>query len=304
MPYVATIGKFDGLHRGHQYLIDLVKQRAAERSARSAAITFDPHPLLVLRPGHPFRQLTCLSDKIRMIGTTGVDLLLIITFSSQVAAQSPAEFMGTLTHHLNLIGLVEGEDFALGKGRSGTPAVLAELGKTLGYTVETVPRLRDGDEVISSQAIMEHLAQGDVRAAGRLLGRPATLSGSVVTGARRGRTIGFPTANIAVEASVALPANGVYAAVVATPELDRPYQAMVNIGVRPTFDGGARTVEAHLLNFEGDLYGTMLTLYLIDRLRDEQRFAGVAELVDQLGRDRSATRALLADHPSLALAPK
>jgi riboflavin kinase/FMN adenylyltransferase len=294
-PYVATIGKFDGMHLGHQYLISLTKQKAAELGARSMVITFDPHPLLVLRPGLPFQQLTCLSDKIKMIGALGVDLLLIITFTPQVVAQSPLEFMESLTRHINLRMLVEGEDFALGKGRAGTPAVLAEIGAHLGYEVETVTRLRVGRDEVSSNTIRHYLDQGDVAAAARLLGRAPSASGPVVEGAKRGRLIGVPTANLLVEEALALPANGVYAAVVTTPELAQPYRAMVNIGTRPTFDDGKRTVEAHLLGFEGDLYGMMLTAHFVARLRAEQRFDGVEALVAQLQRDRVATEHLLTD---------
>jgi riboflavin kinase / FMN adenylyltransferase len=294
-PYVATIGNFDGLHRGHQHLIDTVKRRAADLGARSAVITFDPHPLLVLRPDLPFTQLICLSDKIRLLGTLGLDLLLIVTFTPQVAGQTAAEFMATLTRHLNLRLLIEGHDFALGRGRGGTPAVLAELGRELGYTVEVIDRIQDDGEEISSNAIRRALAAGDVAAATRLLGRPPAASGPVVEGARRGRQIGYPTANLAVADGLILPANGVYAAVVTSRELDRPYRAMVNIGTRPTFDDGPRRVEAHLLAFDGDLYGRTLTLHFIDHLRAEQRFDGVAALTAQLARDAAATRARLTD---------
>jgi riboflavin kinase/FMN adenylyltransferase len=300
-PYVATIGKFDGVHRGHRYLIETTRQRAAELGARSAVITFDPHPLLVLRPEQSFRQLTCLSDRVRLIGEMGVDLLLIITFTRQVAGQTPAEFMTTLTRRLRLRRLIEGEDFALGKGRSGTPAVLAELGRRLDYTVEVLPRLEFDGEVISSRRIIDQLGIGDVAAAGRLLGRPPVASGPVVEGARRGRTIGFPTANLAIEEGLVLPANGVYAAFVSSPELGQTHPAMVNIGVRPTFDGGPRSVEAHLLDFDGDLYGKMLNLHFLARLRDERRFDGVTALIAQLERDRTATRQALTTASALML---
>ena len=294
-PYVATIGKFDGLHRGHRRLIDLTKQRAAELGAKSAVITFDPHPLLVLRPGRPFTQLVCFSDRVKLIAGLDVDLLLVITFTPQIAALSPEAFMTLLLGHLNLKLLMEGEDFALGKGRAGTPAVLAEIGQRLGYGVETIARIQVDGEEVSSDAIRRHLDVGDVAAAGKLLGRAPAASGPVVEGAKRGRTIGFPTANIAVPEGLALPANGVYAAVATSPELPRAYRAMVNIGTRPTFDGGPRTVEAHVLDFDGNLYGVLLTLHFVDRLRDEQRFDGVAALVAQLERDRAATEARLPD---------
>jgi riboflavin kinase/FMN adenylyltransferase len=301
-PYVATIGKFDGLHRGHQHLIDLTKRRAAEIGARSAVITFDPHPLMVLRPGQSFTQLVCFSDRVKLIAGLDVDLLLVITFTPQVAALSPEEFMTLLLSHVNLKRLVEGEDFALGKGRAGTPAVLTEIGRRLGYEVETIPRLQLEGEVVSSEAVRRHLDAGDVAAAGRLLGRAPAASGPVVEGAKRGRAIGFPTANIAVPDGLALPANGVYAAVATSPELPRAYRAMVNIGTRPTFDDGARTVEGHLLDFDGNLYGVLLTLHFVDRLRAEQRFDGVGALVAQLARDRAATEARLPDELVSAVA--
>jgi riboflavin kinase/FMN adenylyltransferase len=178
-------------------------------------------------------------------------------------------------------------DFAL--GNDGTPAVLAEIGTRLGYRVETISRLWVDGEEVSSNAIGRRLAEGNVARAGQLLGRPPAASGPVVEGAKRGRLIGVPTANLAPPGDLLLPANGVYAAVATCPELPRPYPAMVNIGTRPTFDNGARTVEAHLLDFDGDLYGMLLTLHFIDWLRAEQRFDGVPALVAQLQRDRAAT---------------
>ena len=295
VPYVATIGKFDGVHLGHRFLIDRVKQRAAELGARSAVITFDPHPLLVLRPGQPFAQLTCLSDKIKLIAGLDVDLLLIITFTPQLAAQTPEEFMTNLMGHLRLRRLIEGEDFALGKGRTGTPAVLKEIGERLGYEVEIVPRRHvDGVEV-SSKTIRRLLDEGDVAGAARLLGRAPTVSGPVVEGARRGRQLGWPTANLSVDEGLLMPADGIYAGVATSPELPRPHGAMIYIGTRPTFDNGARTVEAHLLDFDGDLYGTLLTLHFSARLRDDRRFDDAAALVAQLERDRAATRQVMTD---------
>jgi riboflavin kinase/FMN adenylyltransferase len=303
IPSVATIGKFDGVHQGHRFLINRVKQRAAELGAQSVVITFDPHPLMVLRPDQPYPQLTCLSDKIRLIGALDVNLLLILPFTPQLAAQTPEQFMASLTDHLNLRLLVEGEDFALGRGRAGTPEVLREIGQRLGYEVEILARVQvDGIEVRSS-TIRQLLADGNVAAVAPLLGRAPTASGPVVEGARRGRQIGWPTANIAVDEGLALPANGVYAAVATSPELPRPYRAMVNIGTRPTFDNGQRTVEAHLLDFDGDLYGMQLTLHFIARLRDEQRFDGIAALVAQLERDRLAAREHLTDAALVRYAP-
>ncbi|MCC6628138.1 MAG: bifunctional riboflavin kinase/FAD synthetase [Chloroflexi bacterium] len=292
-PIVATIGNFDGVHRGHQHLIALAQQRAAARGARAAVITFDPHPLLVLRPDQPFTQLVCFSDKVKLLGRLGVDLLVVVTFTPHVASQTAEEFMATLRRRLNLVLLVEGDDFALGRGRAGTMPVLAEIGTRLGYQVEPIPRITDDGEEISSAAIRRHLAAGEVDQAGLLLGRASVASGPVVEGARRGRTIGFPTANLAVPEGLALPANGVYAAVATSPELSQPERAMVNIGTRPTFDHGARTVEAHLLDYDGDLYGMLLTLHFVSWLRTEQRFDGVAGLVAQLERDRVATEAAL-----------
>lgn len=302
-PYVAAIGKFDGMHLGHRFLIERVKARAAERGASSALITFDPPPLLVLRPGEPHMQLTCLSDKIKLIGGLGVDLLLIITFTPQLAAQTPDEFMQHLTRRLRLTLLVEGEDFALGKGRTGTPAVLGEIGRRLGYAVETVPRLRVGADEVSSQAIRQRLDGGDVAGAARLLGRAPTVSGPVVEGAKRGRPLGWPTANLSIDEGLTIPADGIYAGVATSPELPRPRGAMIYIGTRPTFDNGARAVEAHLLDFDGDLYGTLLTLHFVERVRDDQRFEDGASLVAQLERDREATRGLLTDEIVGAYAP-
>ena len=289
-PVVATIGNFDGVHTGHQYLIGLVKARAAALGARGVVITFDPHPRMVLRPDQPFAQLTCLSDKIKLIGALGVDQLIILAFTPQMAAQTPDEFMERLTEHLRLRHLIEGADFALGRARAGNPAVLSKIGERLGYTVEVVERVATDGQEVSSDAIRQYLNAGDVAAAARLLGHWPSATGSVVEGHKRGRTIGFPTANLAVSQGQLLPANGVYAAVASSVELPHAYRAMVNIGTRPTFGAGERSIEAHLLDFNGDLYGMSLTLRFVAHLRAERKFDGIEALAAQLQRDQAATR--------------
>jgi len=290
---VATIGAFDGVHLGHQFLIRNLVASAKETGRLAMVVTFHPHPVAVLRPDLPIRYLTTPGEKAVLMEQLSLDILAILPFDAQMARMSAAEFTGALVRHLRLRELWVGPDFALGRNREGDIATLRALGADLGFAVRAVePFLLDG-EVVSSTRIRALLAQGDVRGATRLLGRYPTVAGEVVPGARRGRALGYPTANLEVRQERAVPADGVYA-VFAVLGTER-YPGVANIGVRPSFDNGARTVETFILDFDQDIYGCDLVVEFVERLRPEQRFPNIADLVRQIGQDVEVARRILDD---------
>ncbi len=296
-PTIMTIGAFDGIHLGHKHLIGSVVSRAQALGVQSAVLTFDPHPDLVVRPDRQRLYLTSLEERIELIEALDVDVLLVLPFTQAVMNQTAQTFMDHVCGALALRELWIGWDFALGRKREGDLARLREIGQHHDYMVHPVePFLLDGQPVSSSR-IRAALSEGNLEAANRLLDRPFGLRGPVVQGDQRGRTIGFPTANIAVDELHVVPANGVY---VCRAQVDgETYGAVTNIGVRPTFDGTRRTVEAYLLDFVGDIYGETLRLEFLHHLRGEKKFSGIAELVAQISRDTAAAREWLAEHAEL-----
>jgi riboflavin kinase/FMN adenylyltransferase len=293
LPTILTIGVFDGVHRGHQHLLNLVARRARDLGCQSAALTFDPHPDLVIRPDTGRLYLTSLDERVDQINALGLDLLIVLPFTRETMAQSAAEFMRRLCGAVALRELWAGPDLAVGHKREGTLLRLSELGHTFGYTVHPVePYHQQGDQVRSTRIRMA-LDAGAVDVAEELLGRPFELHGVVVEGDKRGRTIGFPTANLAVDQHHLLPSNGVY---VCSVELNgQRYGAVTNIGVRPTFDGIARRVEVYILDFNDEIYGETVRLSFLQRLRGEQKFDGIAALVGQITKDVTAARAFLSN---------
>ena len=295
MNAVVTIGNFDGVHRGHAALVGRAVDAARERGARAVALTFDPHPAAVLRPEAVPPALQSLADRVAALEALGCDAVEVIPFDSDLAARTAEEFVADLlVDRLAAVHVVVGENFRFGHGAAGDVGLLRDLGATHGFGVEVVGLVDAGDGPVSSSAIRALLAAGDVEAVTRALGRPHRLAGEVVAGEGRGRTIGVPTANVAVPAGRALPGDGVYACWARVDDAD-PVPAVTNVGWRPTFDGTARTVEAHLL-VEGapDLYGRTLALDLVARIRGEERFDDVSGLVARIGRDVEAARDLLA----------
>jgi riboflavin kinase/FMN adenylyltransferase len=288
---VVTIGSFDGVHRGHQSLIAGVRESALKANRAAVVMTFFPHPSVVLGRAQPF-YLTSPEEKMVQINQTGADLLIEWPFTTETARMRAAEFVAQLVAQLHMRELWIGHDFALGYQREGNAEFLTRLGETRGFTVKTVEPITHGDEVISSSGIRAALKQGDVAHAAQLLGRWFRLSGRVVPGDGRGRTIGIPTANLDVWPEHAVPANGVYACRAWIGHL--PHAAAVNIGTRPTVtDETRRTIEAHVLDFDKDLYGINVTLDFVAFLRGEQKFNGVSELVAQINRDVARTRDLV-----------
>jgi riboflavin kinase/FMN adenylyltransferase len=290
---VVTIGSFDGVHRGHRTLIDRVRTSATNARRASIVVTFFPHPSVVLGHAEPF-YLTSPEEKLVQINQTGVDLLIELPFTRETSLIRASEFVDQLITQLRLRELWIGHDFALGYKREGNAEFLARLGHERGFTVHAVDPLTNDDEIISSSAIRSALREGDIAHANKQLGRPFRLSGRVVKGDGRGKTIGVLTANLDVWPEHAVPANGVYACRAWVGHI--PHRAAVNIGTRPTVTNEtARTIEAHLLDFDKDLYGLNLALDFFERLRGEQKFSGIEALVTQIRSDIQRTHELLAD---------
>ncbi len=300
---VLTTGAFDGVHRGHQTVIGEVIERATARGVASAVVTFDVHPATVVRPESAPKLLTRLPRKLEMLESLGVDVVYVIEFDTDRAATTAAEFVtDVFVERLGAKEILVGSDFNFGKGREGTVAFLEEQGVSHGFDVEgleLIRRTETATEPVSSTAIRRALVGGDVEGAATMLGRPFEMWGEVVQGDQRGRTIGFPTANVPLPDDLARPANGVYACRYVQPD-GTEHAAAVNVGVRPTFYDNAETavLEAHLLDFpsegqSGDLYGQEAKVQFLHFLRSERRFNGIDELKDQLDKDIAETRRLL-----------
>jgi riboflavin kinase/FMN adenylyltransferase len=285
---VVTIGVFDGVHRGHQKILDTALGVAAGRPV--AVVTFDPHPRAVLGPAKRHRLLSPLPERLMLLAQWPVAAVGVLRFDQTIARQSYRDFVRqTLVEGMGAQVLVLGYNVRLGHQREGTPERLAALGQELGFAVELVAAVEVDGEVVSSTSIRHRLDGGDVEGAARLLGRPYALLGTVVRGQGRGRTLGLPTANLEVSPEKLVPSHGVYA--VRTRFGDRVVSGALNIGTVPTFqDEGRRSVEVHLLDWEGDLYGSHLRLEFLSRLRDEQRFPDAAALLAAVRADLAEVR--------------
>ncbi|HSJ29381.1 MAG TPA: bifunctional riboflavin kinase/FAD synthetase [Acidimicrobiia bacterium] len=291
----VAIGVFDGVHLGHQRVVRDLATTASGRGLVTAALTFDPHPLEFLAPERAPQMLTTVEQRAAMLGECGVEILGVLPFL-EIRDLDPHTFVTEiLVLRLRAAVVAVGENFRFGRDRGGDAVLLRSMGDELGFTVEIVEMVDDAGEggSISSTRIRDLLHSGDVQGAARLLGRPFALIGPVIHGDARGRTIGFPTANLHVPDRMVVPADGVYAAWVEWNGVK--YPGVVNIGVRPTFGVSQRTIEAHVIGFDADLYGESLTLHFVDRIRAERRFDGIDALVAQIGRDRDQASVLLAE---------
>jgi riboflavin kinase/FMN adenylyltransferase len=290
---LLTIGVFDGVHAGHRYLLERLQQRAAERKLLSGVVTFNPHPQSVLHPHSQLPWLTNLEDRIQTLRELGVDIVTVLTFTPKVAQLSARDFMSLLMQHLKMQGIMVGPDFALGRGGEGNINLLRTLGHEMEFSVEALRPYTINGEVVSSTLIRQALAQGDMRRIQTLMGRYFYLRGKVITSDKRGRVLGFPTANLDIKPQQALPSNGIYATI--TQVDGKQFPSATNIGIRPTFGEGQKTVETHLLNYEGDLYDREIQVEFVQKLRDEQRFASVKDLKTQIAEDIRGAGVILAE---------
>ncbi len=285
-----AIGTFDGVHRGHRALFARVREVAREARFRPAALTFTNHPLTVLSPGAAPGLLTPYPLKRRLLAAEGLALLVALEFTPALAETEAEDFVRKiLLDRLGAAAILVGFDFALGRGRAGTPAVLESLGRAWGFEVEVIPPVLADGQPIKSSAIRALLAAGQAREAGRLLGRPYGFEGRPQPGVGRGRQLGYPTAN--VEVTGLLVPDGVYAGWVEAE--GRLHDAAINVGTAPTFGGSGRRVEAHLLDYRGDLYGLDVTVWFLERLREERRFPDAEALRAQIGTDVATARGFL-----------
>jgi riboflavin kinase/FMN adenylyltransferase len=292
---VVTIGAYDGVHLGHRALIERVRSMAATLGCKSAVVTFDRHPATVVRPESAPKLLTDLDQKLELLAETGVDTTLVVRFDQARSQESAADFVReVLVGCLGAKAVVVGHDFHFGHGRQGNVPMLQEMGAEVGFDVLGISLVGDV-KPISSTRIRGLLNEGDVAGAAELLGRLHEVRGAVDRGDARGRDLGFPTANVAVPADILLPADGIYAGWYLRPEGDR-CAAAISVGRRPTFYDDAKTslLEAHLLDFDGDLYGERARVQFAVRLRGELRFERVDDLIAQIGADVAATRQVLA----------
>ncbi len=288
---VVTLGNFDGIHLGHQKILGSVVRRARALGAPALVYTFDPHPLKVVSPSSCPPLILSMEDKKALMEEAGVDYLVLARFTEDLAATAPGDFARRVIGGLlRAREVIVGENFSFGKGRSGTVARLGELGRDLGFTVKAVPPCMRGGKVVSSSRIRALITGGEVKKAASLLGRPFSVRGRVVRGEAIGRELGFPTANIEPTGEL-IPASGVYAAIAVLGNMRQ--RGVVNIGTRPTFKGRQRTIEVHILDFSGDIYGREVTLMFMKRLREERTFPGRHALVRQMERDLALAKRIL-----------
>lgn len=297
-PSVVAIGKFDGVHAGHRAVIERLKADAAASGARAVAVTFDRNPLALLRPEICPENVVSVERKLDLLGELGLDATLVLTFDRELASRAPVEFVeNILVEALHVSTVLVGRDFRFGRGGAGNPELLRELGPKYGFTLDVVEDVYvDGSERrVSSSWIRELLTEGDVKTAAVVLGRPVDVRGEVVHGLKRGRELGFPTANLSASVDSLVPADGVYAGRLVDHDTGIRYPAAVSVGTNPTFDDVlVRQVEAHVLDEDSlDLYGHDVTVEFTERLRGMVAFDGIESLMAQMSADVVAARALL-----------
>lgn len=297
-PGILALGTFDGVHRGHQVLLGDVVRRAAERGIPGAVLTFDPHPLQVIAPPPEPFLLTTLQERLDLFARLGLSVAYVIPFDDALRQLRADDWVDRLQAGIGMAEVVCGANYTFGRDRGGNVERLRSMAAARGFSVQIAPQVHVGGTLVSSTLIRRLLRGGDVQEAGRFLGRWYPLDGIVRRGDARGRTLGFPTANLDVPGEKLIPAAGIYAAFASTEA--GTHHAAVSIGTRPTFGPGALTVEAHLLDFSDDLYGRTLRLRFVQRLRDEIAFTSEGALVRQMGEDVAETRRLL----PRALAPE
>ena len=303
-PTVVTVGNFDGIHSGQLLVLERVRERADAIGATAVVVTFEPHPLVVLRPQRHPQRITTPEQKQELIRLLGMDLMAIIDFTPEFSTTPATWFVEDLLHRrLGAAEIYIGSDFAFGHERGGNLDLLRSMAGRLGFQVEGIPELNSDGSAISSTRIRQAVREGEVSRAAQMLGRPFAITGVVVRGEGKGRVHGWPTLNVQTDHEL-LPADGVYAAQVWLPEQSQTLGAVTNVGRRPTFpNGGQRVVEAHLFDFDGDLYGERVELGFVKRLRGERRFPSVENLTSQIGEDAQLAREYLARKDCSTLVP-
>lgn len=292
-PTVVTVGTFDGVHRGHVEVLRVVADAAAERSARSVIVTFDPHPLRIVRPDVAPQLLTTPAEKIEILAQLPIDRVAFLHFTPRLAAYEPREFVEEfLLRRLAMHHLVIGYDHGFGKGRSGDANALRAIAGELGFSLQVVEPVESEGARVSSSGIRALLQDGDVVAAAGALGRPYSLTGTVVRGEGQGRKLGFPTANLGLDhPDKLLPHEGIYAVRAAL--RDRIVEGVLHLGPRPTFAGLASSIELHLFDFDADIYGLRVRVDFVDHVREIARFDSVDALVEAMEHDCARARELL-----------
>ncbi len=280
---LLTIGVFDGVHLGHKYLISQLMKQAKQQNLLSGVVTFRQHPLEILSPQTRLLYLTTVTEKVNLLKNEGVDAVVPLSFTRELAELSARQFASLLKKYLRMRGLVIGPDFALGRNREGSADTLHTLGQDMGFSTTVIAPAMVNGEMVSSTAIRDALADGDMKKVSRLMGRYFSLQEKVATGTGRGSGLGFPTANLDIDSKQALPTDGVYATWVHIG--DKTYPSMTNIGLRPTFASNERTVETYILNYHDNLYGHEIKIDFVERLRGEKRFDTVEELKKQIAED-------------------
>lgn len=285
----VAIGNFDGVHRGHQSMIAVLVGRARDAGVPAVVLTFDPHPIHLLRPGQAPPSLSTVERKAGLLGKAGVDYVIAYPTDQQLLNLEPERFFQDIVRaHLDARGLVEGPNFFFGKNRAGDVQTLERLCQSAGLTLDVVPPFALGEQLVSSSAIRSLISQGRLAQAREMLGHPYRLQGTVVQGESRGRLLGFPTANLEGVKTL-VPAEGVYAGAVTL--ADQGHPAAINVGSNPTFGEESQKIEVHVLGFNGDLYGQQLNVDLLERLRDTVKFPGVDDLKNQLANDMQGAEA-------------
>jgi riboflavin kinase/FMN adenylyltransferase len=294
VPHLVTIGTFDGVHRGHQYLLERARERSAQLGVPLLVVTFEPNPGQVVRPDAFKGRLLSPDGKLDHLRRAGAGEIVILPFTESLMRETPEQFMGDLATSTQPAEVWVGEAFALGHKRAGDTTRLAEIGRDLGYDLVALPRREIDGEVVSSSRIRGLVLEGAADIAARLLGYPFRVSGTVVRGAQVGRSIGFPTANVEPPADLVPLADGIYATRATVDGVGERLPAMTYIGTRPALNTGTRQIETNILDFEGDLYDRILHTEFIARLRPDADFPSVDELIAQLRRDETHARQVLA----------
>lgn len=290
---VVTIGNFDGVHRGHMEIFRRLVSCGAERGFLSVVVTFEPHPLRILAPEAVPPMITTFDQKIALIGSSGVDCLVIVPFTAEFAGTTADDFVrDVLCDSLGMRHIIIGHDYAFGKGRAGNYETLVRIGAEKGFTLEDMEPVGEDGVVFSSSLARRMISEGDAEGAARILGRYHTIAGTVVHGRDIGHSLGFPTANITTDNEL-LPPDGVYAVIVSVD--GRDVQGACSIGLNPTFEGGTRTVEVFMMDFEGQIYGRTIAISFVRKLRDIRKFPDVPGLVAAITRDVRNARKILAE---------